>query len=1651
METIQPQTKRYLFKIFILLMILGQLNVEGNTTFESNSICESGVIKRGPYLSLDTTTQLNNEIKVRWRTDEEESFSFCFKEITASNYTCQTITGTTTTIAIPYDFLGNLTTCDVIDYEATVPISSQNTYNYEIRCLNGLVLKIGEINPYPTNTTEAPLNIWITGDGGYAHGLNLVEEAYSRYLGDVNLDGLIDDKDISKKSDFILMLGDNAYAEQAQFDDDLCNTVIVPCPTSDCRSDGGDFAYQKAIFDQQGEIFKNNIMWTTIGNHEVDYKMFDRNYHEFAEIFPYLPENKGYYSFDYGKVHFVCLNSEIGNSFFSETAIEMKNWLVEDLTASKETAEWTIVYFHHPIHTASPRAQRNTLISDANAVTDLSKIEFDMRTMINNFAEIVDTFEVDLVMTAHAHHYERSFLIDGYYNANDPAQAVFDENNPDMLLDDGCEGCLQAYDNDPLNYDYENFNGSYFTKEDKGTVYMLLGASGKLDVPAVYHDFFVHPMMRPFTTPTTFSNGSQSVTNGGKGLFEIGSANLAIRNDSLVLEYIVPDNENNGYVVRDKFTIYKPSECEDVPVVLNTTTICNDPSEGETNVVLESLVVTGTTNGIFTDAMNNVVEVVDGSTLPIGDYTYSYIIQGVCEIEEVTTTVTVTECEVILPCPLNLAAPIVNDFSICEGDAPPSLSPSIDFVLEEPYDFHYYDADPASGDANLLGTGSSFTVELNETWVTVVIDENGCESPPVISTLNINASPTVIIENAIVCNNSNDGNTSVELISLITEGPTDGEFVGIFANIGGDPAMFNGVGVAVGDYVITYVLPAIENCAMDSTEFFITVSDCITFDPCENFNEPVIEGTTYCENQAHPINPSGGGIGDTVIYNFYDSDPMTGGLLLATGATFEPEQSGEYWITAVEIDGTCESSAIVINVNILTEALPADIESVTVCNNDDTENNSIILTSLITDGITTGVFTNNDGDTLTVFEAIDLNEGIYELTYTISVTCGDAITQFFIIVEDNCTMNPCDNFEVPIIENLNYVCKNEANGETILVLSNLIIEGATGGTFFDEDGTEVTVIDGTVLEIGSYTYTYEFTEGCISSYPVNIEVIDCMVQAICTSINSENTDLTICSGESIDLAVIVENVEISEITWSTGETNTTDITVSNLENLESCDPIIETITASIPNNDPSCNEPTSISFDITILPDPSNGVEVIESDCSVTVTACEGAIIGYEVEDSGLIEESTYNVNPPLGTTVMVENLFFEIFTDCGIDTLVINDLTCEGPNIHSIGDFVWQDDNENGIQDPGEIGIEGVNIFLYNENDEVILQTTTDEAGFYAFYDINVGNYYMKFEFPTDYEIVTPNIGESNTDSDINANGFTEVFTITETTSNLDIDAGAFVNPCLSFEAVESVICSENQSSYQILLFFEGGDANNMGYIITNNLTSVVTTTIESSYLFGPFENNSGGFSYTINPVNNPQCTQVLSAPLVDCVFSAVELLEFDGEVKDEGNSLFWSTASERDNDHFTLMRSVDGENFEPINTQQGAGTSNITNHYGFLDETAPNGFSYYRLDQTDFDGTTSRSNIVVLWRGEVNNSTINIDPIPATNIINLSYLTESNTQVEIQIFDAIGRLVKTEKIEVIEGINQQQINISTYSTGIYFLSIQNGEETITKKFVKE
>ncbi|MBK8499027.1 MAG: T9SS type A sorting domain-containing protein [Flavobacteriales bacterium] len=173
------------------------------------------------------------------------------------------------------------------------------------------------------------------------------------------------------------------------------------------------------------------------------------------------------------------------------------------------------------------------------------------------------------------------------------------------------------------------------------------------------------------------------------------------------------------------------------------------------------------------------------------------------------------------------------------------------------------------------------------------------------------------------------------------------------------------------------------------------------------------------------------------------------------------------------------------------------------------------------------------------------------------------------------------------------------------------------------------------------------------------------------------------------------------------------------------------------------------------------------------------------------------------------------------------------------------------------------------------------------------------------------------------------------------------------------------------------------------------------------------------------------------------VELLWFDAQPMDEEVLCSWSTATELNNDYFTVERSADGLSFIDIGEVGGAGASQMTHDYAFADKQPLGGLSYYRLRQTDLDGAESWSDVVAVWR-DAPSAELAVYPNPCTDRLFIGGSVPAGEHV--LILDATGRVV----IDAASSAGTS-IDVSALPAGSYVVRTSNTSGSGSARFVKQ
>jgi len=177
------------------------------------------------------------------------------------------------------------------------------------------------------------------------------------------------------------------------------------------------------------------------------------------------------------------------------------------------------------------------------------------------------------------------------------------------------------------------------------------------------------------------------------------------------------------------------------------------------------------------------------------------------------------------------------------------------------------------------------------------------------------------------------------------------------------------------------------------------------------------------------------------------------------------------------------------------------------------------------------------------------------------------------------------------------------------------------------------------------------------------------------------------------------------------------------------------------------------------------------------------------------------------------------------------------------------------------------------------------------------------------------------------------------------------------------------------------------------------------------------------------------------------IELISFSANSETNKVVLNWTTASEINNNYFTVERSVDAENFEIVKTVSGAGNSNFQINYSATDNNPLSGFSYYRLKQTDFNGDYSYSKIVAVENTSEILSLNILNPYSKPNSINFTISNPNLENLSFEIINTLGEVLISSKVENVVNKSSVVINTKNLSHGIYFIKLSSNKETVVEK----
>ncbi|MBP9873473.1 MAG: T9SS type A sorting domain-containing protein [Haliscomenobacter sp.] len=178
------------------------------------------------------------------------------------------------------------------------------------------------------------------------------------------------------------------------------------------------------------------------------------------------------------------------------------------------------------------------------------------------------------------------------------------------------------------------------------------------------------------------------------------------------------------------------------------------------------------------------------------------------------------------------------------------------------------------------------------------------------------------------------------------------------------------------------------------------------------------------------------------------------------------------------------------------------------------------------------------------------------------------------------------------------------------------------------------------------------------------------------------------------------------------------------------------------------------------------------------------------------------------------------------------------------------------------------------------------------------------------------------------------------------------------------------------------------------------------------------------------------------------VELTQFRGDAHDQGITLHWTTASERENLFFEVERSHDGLTFARIGQVEGVGNSDLPVHYRFLDAYPYPGINYYRLAQTDREGSVHYSQVAAFRSANTYTSGVRVFPNPASSQLSVQLPDGLTREAVLDVISACG--VPQFSWAIDPEHRMAFIRLDNLAPGAYLLVVRDRERSWQARVIK-
>ncbi len=1091
----------------------------------------------------------------------------------------------------------------------------------------------------------------------------------------------------------------------------------------------------------------------------------------------------------------------------------------------------------------------------------------------------------------------------------------------------------------------------------------------------------------PSFTPTIASQGWQAAT----GLTTLTSTTANVTPTAVgspCYVYSVTDNFGCTYTQNQCVTV---TSSNTIAPGVNRTTCVN------TAMTAITLATTGATGATFTGLPAGVtgswagnVATISGTPTAGGTFNYTVTLTGGCGASTATGTITVIT--------VNTVAAGINR-TTCINSAITSITLATTGATG---------ATVTGLPAGVTGTWAANVVTISGTptasgsFTYTVTTTGGCPPATTTGTITVNQNTIAAGTSQTVCIN-----ISINPINLATTGATGATFAGLPAGVtgswAGNVATISGTPTASGTF--NYTITTTGGCPPATTTGTITVNQ-----------NTIAAGTSQTVCRLSPIATISLATTGATGASYTNIPPglsasWAGNVVTVSGT---PNTAGTYNYTITTTGGCPPATATgTIIVNPL-HTITAGADR-TVCQNSAMTNITMTLGSGATGatvvGLPTGLIMGVVGTTVTI-SGTPTTAGTFNYTVT---TTGSACTP--VTATGTITVSPIYTVAAGINRT---TCIN-----TAITAITLATTGATGATLTGlpagVTGTwaaNVVTISGTPTVSGTFNYTVTTTGGCPPATATGTITVNSQSVAP-VAITGTNT---ICASSSTTLSVSGGSLGTGAVfNWYSGSCGGTlvgtgnSITVSPAAN-----------TTYFVRAEGSCNTTTCASTVVTVntastAPTIVGVPGTVCPNTNITLTASGGTVgTGSDIFwYSGANGSGT-----PLGTGASI------VITPSSTMTVYARRQGTCNNSVDAVTTVT-------------------VKTYIYAANGTSTTTYCTDNAGWHHFY---VGN-----------DIILSVLGNLGTAGTVTA-------TIRDNNAYYQ-DPGNTMTCTgeVQFEMERNWNISYTgtlSGPYDIRYYFQPAERTAVITAANNWITTYASCSYTykypnpsgwfwfknqgSAYSAPDYDDDatflmltSGGTGTTTNGINYATMTGVPNFSggtggviLIPTTLLPLEWLYFTGHTEERINKLEWATAKEENTAYFEITRSRDGVNFETIGSVDAMGNSTENSYYGYNDLNPFTGLNYYRLRLFNTDGTTELSDIVVL---EIKDDGKNFGfyPNPVTDEIFYQFSADFSEDIQIEIIDVLGRILRTNILKSVAGTNNLRTDMKDLVPGTYNIRV--------------